>query len=116
MGGARWSSGALLSLALLWVVPWAGGCRREAVPEAPVPVAASVAPAPSPAAAAPAGSTSALAAAPRVVFLGDSLTAGLGLGEEVAYPAIVGELLAARGVAVRIVNAGGSFRGRRTSS
>ena len=41
-----------------------------------------------------------------MVFLGDSLTAGLGLGEEAAYPAIVGELLAARGVAVRIVNAG----------
>ncbi len=41
-----------------------------------------------------------------MVFLGDSLTAGLGLGEEAAYPALVGELLAQRGVAVRIVNAG----------
>lgn len=45
-------------------------------------------------------------AVPRVVFLGDSLTAGLGLGEEAAYPAIVGELLAERGVPVRVVNAG----------
>ena len=47
-----------------------------------------------------------LAAAPRVVFLGDSLTAGLGLGEEEAFPALVGELLARRGIAVRVVNAG----------
>ena len=39
-------------------------------------------------------------------FLGDSLTAGLGLGEEAAYPALVGEILAQRGVRVRIVNAG----------
>jgi acyl-CoA thioesterase-1 len=76
------------------------------MPEAPVPAAASVAAAPSPGAAAPSGSTSSLAAAPRVVFLGDSLTAGLGLGEEAAYPALVGELLARRGLAVRIVNAG----------
>ncbi len=47
-----------------------------------------------------------LAAAPRVVFLGDSLTAGLGLAESEAYPAVVGDLLAERGIAVRIVNAG----------
>lgn len=46
------------------------------------------------------------AAPPLVVFLGDSLTAGLGLGEGEAYPALVGELLAARGIAARVVNAG----------
>lgn len=46
------------------------------------------------------------AAPPLVVFLGDSLTAGLGLGEGEAYPALVGELLAARGIAIRVVNAG----------
>ena len=103
---ARRSSGALLGAALLLAMPWAGGCRRAPAPEAPVPAAASVAAAPSPAAATPSGSTTALPAPPQVVFLGDSLTAGLGLGEESAYPAIVGELLAQRGVAVRIVNAG----------
>ena len=43
---------------------------------------------------------------PPIAFLGDSLTAGLGLGEEAAYPALVGEILAQRGVRVRIVNAG----------
>jgi acyl-CoA thioesterase-1 len=41
-----------------------------------------------------------------VVFLGDSLTAGLGLEESQAYPALVGEALAAKGLAVRVVNAG----------
>ena len=44
--------------------------------------------------------------APVVAFLGDSLTAGFGLAEAQAYPAVVGELLRARGVAVRVVNGG----------
>jgi len=43
---------------------------------------------------------------PRIVFLGDSLTAGLGVGEGEAFPAQVGLRLAAEGIAVRIVNAG----------
>jgi acyl-CoA thioesterase-1 len=43
---------------------------------------------------------------PVVVFLGDSLTAGYGLGEEMAFPALVGQHLSAEGVDVRIVNAG----------
>jgi acyl-CoA thioesterase-1 len=43
---------------------------------------------------------------PTVVFLGDSLTAGLGLGEDEAFPALVGSALAERGLAVRVVNAG----------
>jgi len=47
-----------------------------------------------------------IAAPPTVVFLGDSLTAGLGLGEEQAYPALVGRALAERGLVVRVVNAG----------
>lgn len=44
--------------------------------------------------------------APLVVFLGDSLTAGFGLAEEQAFPTVAGELLAARGVPVRVVNGG----------
>lgn len=43
---------------------------------------------------------------PRVVFLGDSLTAGFGLAEEEAYPARVEELLAAEGVEAEVINAG----------
>ena len=44
--------------------------------------------------------------APLVVFLGDSLTAGLGLGEEEAFPALVEAELLEEGFAVRVVNAG----------
>lgn len=43
---------------------------------------------------------------PLVVFLGDSLTAGLGLDEERAFPAVIGRLLAAEGRPIRVVNAG----------
>lgn len=42
----------------------------------------------------------------RVVFLGDSLTAGLGLPEEEAFPALVEERLLAEGRRVEVVNAG----------
>ena len=43
---------------------------------------------------------------PLVVFLGDSLTAGYGLSEDQAFPALVEENLRGEGVAVRVVNAG----------
>jgi len=43
---------------------------------------------------------------PLIVFLGDSLTAGLGLPGDLAYPAVIGERLSREGTAVRIVNAG----------
>ena len=43
---------------------------------------------------------------PVVVFLGDSLTAGLGLSEEDAFPSRVAEALAARGRPVRAINGG----------
>ncbi len=91
-----------VALGLGWLALASGvsGCRNEvgsAPQSSPVP-AASVTAAPAPVAAAAAG--------PTVVFLGDSLTAGLGLGEEAAYPALVGKLLAERGRPVRIVNAG----------
>lgn len=42
----------------------------------------------------------------RIVFLGDSLTAGHGLGEDEAFPALVGQRLEREGLAVRVVNAG----------
>lgn len=44
--------------------------------------------------------------APLVVFLGDSLTAGLGLPVDQAFPAVVAEELAKRGRPIRVVNAG----------
>jgi acyl-CoA thioesterase-1 len=43
---------------------------------------------------------------PLVVFLGDSLTAGYGLEEAQAFPALLGVELAAEGTPVRVVNAG----------
>ena len=45
-------------------------------------------------------------ARPRVVILGTSLTAGLGLDPAVAYPALLQRLADSAGVAVEIVNAG----------
>lgn len=91
-------------VALLTFLPGVGGCRGDV---ASSPVAASDAKTP-PAAESASAAVPAipLAAAPRVVFLGDSLTAGLGLGESEAFPALVGGLLAQRGIVVRIVNAG----------
>ncbi len=46
------------------------------------------------------------ASGPRIVFLGDSLTAGFGLDEQQAFPALLGEMLAEEGRPARIVNAG----------
>ncbi|MDX1383850.1 MAG: arylesterase [Thermoanaerobaculia bacterium] len=43
---------------------------------------------------------------PLVVFLGDSLTAGYGLPEAEAFPALLRESLLGRGLEVRVVNGG----------
>jgi acyl-CoA thioesterase-1 len=92
------------ALAAVWFAG-CGGCR-----EAERPVAA-----PAPSAAAPAAElrrdVGQAAPAPedgvrRVVFLGDSLTAGLGLEEEQAFPARVAELLRERGKEIHAINAG----------
>jgi acyl-CoA thioesterase I len=77
------------------------------------------APASSSAAKAPAGVSAAMAAgaeavtatatptsAPVVVFLGDSLTAGYGLSEPDAFPALIAEQLERAGRSARVVNAG----------
>jgi acyl-CoA thioesterase-1 len=72
------------------------------------PNAAEPTPAAAPAASPPTApaATSSESVPPTVVFLGDSLTAGLGLGEAQAFPALVGAALAERGLPVRVVNAG----------
>jgi acyl-CoA thioesterase-1 len=54
----------------------------------------------------PAAPASAATAKPVVVFLGDSLTAGLGLDGREAFPALLGTRLAAQGRPVRVINAG----------
>jgi acyl-CoA thioesterase-1 len=95
----------LATLALALVIPAVSSCGAQASDEAPraarqaVPVsnpAPAARPAPAPAQPAP----------PLVVFLGDSLTAGLGLDEDQAYPALLGRQLNQEGKAVRVVNAG----------
>ncbi len=63
------------------------------------------------AAAVPAASRPAPAAVPGsrepvVVFLGDSLTAGLGLPAADAYPAVLGHRFATQGRPIRVINAG----------
>jgi acyl-CoA thioesterase-1 len=104
-GSSRWESAvgpALAGLALaplLLLVFFGAGCGRQPA-AGPVPAAAAVG------SSAPAPATPPAAAVPRVVFLGDSLTAGLGLSEAEAYPALVRERLAERGIQVRVVNAG----------
>ena len=45
---------------------------------------------------------------PRVVFIGTSLTAGLGLDPDSAYPAVVGRLAERAGTPIAVVNAGQS--------
>jgi len=63
---------------------------------------------PAAAAAAPPGEAETQSAreGPLVVFLGDSLTAGYGLPEEQAFPALLERRLIVSGVPVRVVNAG----------
>src|SRR5689334_1436015 len=45
---------------------------------------------------------------PRIVFLGDSLTAGLGIGKDQAVPALIQQQLERDGYAYEAVNAGNS--------
>jgi acyl-CoA thioesterase-1 len=71
-----------------------GGGRKEASPSP------SATPTPAPTAAAPSDDR------PIVLFVGTSLTAGLGLDPEEAYPALVQKRIDAAGLRYRVVNAG----------
>jgi acyl-CoA thioesterase-1 len=64
------------------------------------------APAPTAAPKAAEAAQAATPAKPRIVFLGDSLTAGLGLPSDQSYPALIGKKLNDRGYEFEIVNAG----------
>lgn len=68
--------------------------------EAPPPDAV-----PAPSVEAPAARAS-TAPRPRIVFLGDSLTAGLGLDPAQSFPSLIGQRLAGEGLEYEIVNAG----------
>ena len=100
---------ALLCCALL-----VASCRDKAAQPAPEPVSAGAASAHAPPAAhepaitAGAGNapTSDASAGPRVVFLGDSLSAGLHLAADQAFPAVLQQKLRAEGVPFQLSNAG----------
>jgi acyl-CoA thioesterase I len=79
----------LRALALLMLL---GACGGPAVPPPPSPT-----PAPP-----------SVAAVPAIVFLGTSLTAGLGLDPSEAFPALIQARLEAAGLRYRVVNAGAS--------
>lgn len=95
---------SLFALAILLPVVSAceaGGAGQTASAEREVAPAAAPAPAPAPRPAA-----ASRKAEPLVVFLGDSLTAGLGLAEDQAYPALLERRLDGDGKPVRVINAG----------
>ncbi len=82
-----------------------GACGRAPEPTSAPGSESTAAPTASlaaPQAAPPAGALG----APKVIFLGDSLTAGLGVSVEEAFPARVGEILAAEGHPIQVINAG----------
>jgi len=84
---------------------WASACSREAQPAAARDESASAPGGLAPLATAPAVE-SARGSLPRIVFLGDSLTAGYGLDVEQAVPALVQEHLDAEHYVYDVVNAG----------
>jgi acyl-CoA thioesterase-1 len=106
----KWNSVSLPLLALILSASVSISCGRVSRdgsdagasanprPAASAPATASV-PAPAPAAAV-------AAARPRVVVLGDSLTAGLGLAPGDAYPALLQKKIDSAGLGFEVVNAG----------
>ncbi|MBI2189367.1 MAG: arylesterase [Acidobacteria bacterium] len=84
---------------LLIALPLAGAACGQS--DTPQPLAAV-----EPAAAHPAAEAAATAARPRIVFLGDSLTAGLGLPREQSVPSLIQARLDGEGYAYEVVNAG----------
>ena len=93
-------------LSALWLVATLGlaACNGGDAPPPPEPRAAV------PVQTAPVSTAAAPAVAPRadrrVVFLGDSLTAGLGVAIEDAYPSLIARRLETRGQGWTVVNAG----------
>lgn len=101
----------LATLALFAVIPGLAACggAADAPDEAAAAPMEKTAPAPAPASAPVTAASSPAPVAekgPLVIFLGDSLTAGLGLPEEQAYPALLDHRLNAKGTPVRVLNAG----------
>ncbi len=88
---------------LLFCVTLASGCGGTAEEREP---SAPASPPPASPPARTASTTAPKEARPRVVVLGDSLTAGLGLPETEAYPALLQQKIDAAGYRFEVVNAG----------
>jgi acyl-CoA thioesterase-1 len=94
-----------IAAALALFLAATAACSKPAE-NAPPPTTSPAAEPPAPASGEPAATAATNSNTPRIVFLGDSLTAGLGLSASEAYPAVVGELLKQSGRDFEIVNAG----------
>jgi acyl-CoA thioesterase-1 len=90
----------VVALAIATACGRAKGTRDEAVPAPQVSTATSTTPA---ASAAPAAKRE---TRPRIVILGDSLTAGLGLPIDQSYPTLLQQRLTEQGLNYEVVNAG----------
>lgn len=100
---STWRKLATLTLVLL--IPLVTACGQRASGDGTAAVVRQPISVP----AVPSGASAAAKAAqklPVVVFLGDSLTAGLGLSEDQAYPSLLGKKLQQEGLPVRVINAG----------
>lgn len=98
-----WRRFATLSLTLL--IPSLAACGAADPDDGSLPARQAL-PARVAARPAPAPASAPEADVPRVVFLGDSLTAGLGLDESEAYPAVVQRELREAGRPIQVINAG----------
>jgi acyl-CoA thioesterase I len=92
---------SLLILGLALGGAWFPACSAPDAGDAPV----SAAPAPVATGSGPSG-TAPRASRPEVVFLGDSLAAGLGLSRELSFPALIQQRIDAAGLDYTVVNAG----------
>jgi acyl-CoA thioesterase-1 len=90
----------IAAIILTLILALTGACDRETRDDAPA--AQPTTPQPATAPAEPRSKR------PRVVFLGDSITAGYGVDADQAFPAVVTEMLARDGVSIDTVNAGTS--------
>jgi acyl-CoA thioesterase I len=96
----RYIVAAVLALSVVSSV----ACGRESSTPAEAPPR--VTPPPPSGGPAPSAHMEALDVRPRVVLLGDSITAGLGLSPEEAYPTLLQEKIDADGLAFHVINAG----------
>lgn len=91
---------AVLKPFALFALLFTAACGQPSPSSAPAAAPGTQAPGTSPAPGTLAPGT------PRIVFLGDSLTAGLGLAADQSYPALIGKKLRDGGYDYEIVNAG----------